>query len=30
MRKKLKEAIEIDDLCIPAGQTYLYKKEVEA
>ena len=30
MRKKLKEAIEIEELCIPAGQTYLYKEEVEA
>ena len=30
MRKKLKEAIKIEELCTPAGQTYLYKKEIEA
>jgi hypothetical protein len=30
MRKELKEAIKIEELCVPAGQTYLYKEEVEA
>jgi len=30
MRKKLKEATKIEELCIPVGQTYLYKKKVGA
>ncbi len=30
MRKELKESIKIDELCISAGRTYLYKEEVKA
>ncbi len=30
MRGKLKEAAKIEELCTPAGQTYLYKEEVKA
>jgi len=30
MRKELKKTIKLEELCIPAGQTYRYKKAIKA